>query len=242
MNRKKKLSPLGRAALLCALMLCFFLFAGSQFFAVQAVRTEGLVRLRESDVLRLAGIEPGDNLFLIEATALARKVELNPLVAGARVKKNFPGGLVISVTEREPAALVLKTDGSGAIEVDGQGYILRIYESWPSGGLPVVTGLALEEIPGPGQQIGAARLSRVLETLELTPPDIMALVGEVNVNEIGQIKFFLTSGVEVRFGKEAPQAKDFLLLRELIQGEEFQAVASALKYIDLSSNKPALGQ
>ncbi|MDR1604570.1 MAG: FtsQ-type POTRA domain-containing protein [Gracilibacteraceae bacterium] len=242
MSRKKKLSPLGRAALLCVLMLCFFLFAGSQFFAVKAVRTEGLVRLRESDVLRLAGIEPGDNLFLVEAAALARKVELNPLVAKVRVKKNFPGALVISVTEREPAALILKADGSGAIEVDDEGFILRIYESWPSGGLPVVTGLEPETIPGPGKQIISARLNLVLATVRLTPPDIMPLVGEININEIGQIKFFLTSGVEIRFGKAAPLEKDFLLLRELIQGEEFRAVASTLKYIDLSSSKPALGQ
>ncbi|MDR1960866.1 MAG: cell division protein FtsQ/DivIB [Gracilibacteraceae bacterium] len=238
---KRKFSLLGRAMLICFLMLCFFLFVRSQFFAITAIRTEGLVQLRESDVLRLAGVKPGDNLFLAEAKALARKVEMNPLVAGAEVKKNFPGGLIINVTERQPAALILKPDGDGAIEIDRQGFILRVYEAWPRGSLPVITNIGLEGNPGPGKQISSGRLGSVLIMLRQMPPEMAPLIGEVNLNDAGQITIFLTSGIEVRLGKTDQYAGKFALLLEIMGGEEFGLIAPGVRYIDLTSSKPVLG-
>ncbi|MDR0434953.1 MAG: cell division protein FtsQ/DivIB [Gracilibacteraceae bacterium] len=238
---KKKISPLTKAMLFCLLMLCFFLFLRSQFFAITAIRTEGLAQLQESDVLRLAGVKAGDNLFLAETEALTSKLKLNPMVADARVEKNFPGGLVISVTERTPAALILKADGSGAIEIDKQGFVLRIYESWPRVSLPVVTGLETEETAEPGKQINSSRLTSVLNMIRQIPPEIAPQIGEININSASQIVFFLTSGIEVRLGKSDMYEAKFALLLELIMGGGFDPVSSGVKYIDLTSSKPVLG-
>ncbi|MDR1321725.1 MAG: cell division protein FtsQ/DivIB [Gracilibacteraceae bacterium] len=241
MKKKKWLSPLTKAMLLCLAMLCFFLFVRSQFFAITAIRTEGLVQLRENDVLRLAGVEAGDNLFLAETEALTRKVEMNPLVADAEVVKNFPGGLIIRVTERTPAALILKEGGSSAVEVDRQGFVLRVYESWPSGSLPVVTGLEETETPAPGKQINSGRLVSVLNMLRQMPPDIAPMVGEININNAGQIVLFLTSGIEARLGRSEQYEGKFAMLLELVSGEGFDATAAGVGYIDLTSSKPVLG-
>ena len=92
-------------------------------FHAKTVRVEGIKRLGTRQVMRIAQITPGTNVFHLDASAAARRLEQNPWVAAAAVTVQLPSTVVIGVTERVPVALVKDSEG-GAQWVAGDGVVV----------------------------------------------------------------------------------------------------------------------
>ncbi|WP_374730362.1 cell division protein FtsQ/DivIB [Salinarimonas sp.] len=84
-------------------------------FGVDAVTISGIARLRESEVLDAAGIDPTVSLPFLDAEVAREGLEALPLVRSASVRKLFPDQVTIGLVEREPYALW---------QVDGQVYVI----------------------------------------------------------------------------------------------------------------------
>jgi cell division protein FtsQ len=206
---------------------------------VSTIDTDGLERLRYEDVLRLTGIDVGENLFLLEERALESKVELHPLVALASAQKQYPDRLVLHIEERTAVAVILT--GNRTLEVDQNGVIIHVYESWPRGGLPVVTGIEVDR-PIPGNQVDTALFRSILDLIAEAPPELLPLIDEIHANALSQIIIFLTTRKEVRLGKNDSYTAKLILLNEMLKDEEYRVPMDWANYIDLTSSKPALGQ
>jgi len=228
------------AALICLLAVGLFMFTKSDFFMLQEVRIEGLENVAEEEIVKLLGTVKGQNLFLTDTKALAQRVKLHPLVNEAAVRKELPLTLVVDIQERIPVALILNEDG--VVEVDKEGTILRFHETWPKTGSPVVTGVVVPDTIGPGQKLVSKQLDKVLLLLGQASPSMIPLIGEVNINEVGQVFLFLNTGMEVRLGHDEEYAGKLNLLNELIYNEEYKSIEKSIKYIDLTAGKPVLGR
>lgn len=84
-------------------------------FGVDTVTISGLGRLRETEVLAAAGIDPHSSLPFLDAEVAREGLEALPLVRSASVRKLFPDQVTIGLVEREPFALW---------QVDGQVYVI----------------------------------------------------------------------------------------------------------------------
>lgn len=228
------------AVLMILLSLGLVLFLRSSAFSIQQVKVQGLKTIPESEILKLANGVQGQNLILFDQDALSHKILLHPLVRSVQFQRKLPHTLVIQVTERSPAALVVVP--KGVVEVDEQGTFLRRLESWPKTDYPVVTGITLADTAGPGQKLNDPSLTAVLNLLGQAPAALIAQTGEVHVNAIQQITMFLTSGVEVRLG-QADNWKDKLnALLQLINDNGYKSIQQGVRYIDFTAAKPVIGR
>ncbi len=72
---------------------------------IERVTISGLSKLRETEVLSAAGIDPKISLLFVNATEMREQLEKMPLVKSAAVRKLYPNELVITLAERQPFAI-----------------------------------------------------------------------------------------------------------------------------------------
>jgi cell division protein FtsQ len=130
--------------------LCVGAYAGyrwlthSERFAIAILEIRGNTHLEDEQIRSLLGVAEGDNIFGFSLSRLERKLERDPWIATASMRRRLPDHLIVEIGEETPAALV-DLDGLYLTEAGG-----RVFKraSLPLGeglGLPVITGLARED-------------------------------------------------------------------------------------------------
>ncbi len=122
------------AAAVGALLLYFFA-------KVESITVTGNERYSENDVINLSGLYTGKNIFLYDLGAAKREIEKDPYIRVNGIRRVFPHGLAIDVSEREEYAAIVNAGGTFAI-IDSTGLILSIERRTSISGLIPVQGLS----------------------------------------------------------------------------------------------------
>jgi len=102
---------------------------------VDRVVVEGAIQTPPATVAWASRIHKGDALLTTDAIGAERRIEALPWVADARVKREWPGTVRITVTERGPIALLApEAEGHPGAVVDATGRIVDV-------GGPEIAGL-----------------------------------------------------------------------------------------------------
>ena len=110
------------------------------FFRVEEITVTGVSRYTAQEIIDASGVERGDNLFLVGGSRTAQKIYSTlPYVDEVNIRHALPDGIVITVTERTPAAVV-EGDGGWWI-IDAKGKILEQVSDPAQAGVAEVTGL-----------------------------------------------------------------------------------------------------
>jgi len=88
-------------------------------FGVRRVTITGISRMYEREVLAAAGIDWRSSVPFLDVTEARDRLLRVPLIAQASVRKIYPGDIVITQVEREPAALWQKDGVISVIAADG---------------------------------------------------------------------------------------------------------------------------
>lgn len=216
------------------------LFLRSSAFSIRHVVVQGLTLIPENEILKLASGVQGQNILLFNQEELNHKISLHPLVQKVQFQRKMPQTLIVQVTERTPAALVVVP--KGVIEVDLDGTFLQRFESWPKTDHPVITGINLADTVGPGQNLDNPLLTAALSLLGQAPQELVGQLGEIHVNPIQQITLYLSSGVEVRLGQAEDWNDKLNALLQLISDKEYKSFQQGVKYIDFTAAKPVIGR
>jgi cell division protein FtsQ len=190
-------------ALPVILVAAFALASYTSLFATRDIRIEGTVTLTREDVLRLAGIGPGTNVFHLDADAVARALVADPWIAAASVERHLPGTVVIRLQEREPIAR--STIGSTTVVLSGDGVVLP---GASAGGLPEIRASVGE--PSDDARTGAARALAALERI------LRARVAEVVVQPSGELVMDLAGDLTVHYGPPGDDAAKATALRAVL--------------------------
>ncbi len=203
----------------------------SKYFKVNEVRVENASRVAEEEIAALSDVRLGHNIFELDLTRIGRKIEENPWVRRAEVRRLFPRTVVIKVEERHPKAVI---NLDYLYYVDGDGEIFKVLEVNDSLDFPVITGLERKDLlerPDEAQ----ARLREMVELVgELAGRRIFGLedVSEIHLDQTGEIVLYTCAGgVPVRMGDGSYGAKLDRLERIY---KELEPRLRALKYIDLN--------
>src|SRR5205807_5810742 len=78
----------------------------TQHFAVTSVEVRGVSRVAPDQILAVAAIQQGTNIFRLDTIDVIGRVEALPEVRRADVVRELPNRVVISVEERRPFTLV----------------------------------------------------------------------------------------------------------------------------------------
>lgn len=203
----------------------------SGYFAVNTVRVEQQSRVDEGDILAASDIRIGDGIFDLDLHLIGRKIEENPWIAKAEVKRAFPDEIIIRVVERAPEAIA---DMGYLYYVDASGNVFKLLDGTDRLDFPVISGISREDMLNHPDEV-QGNLRKALALLDLLggrQTFTLEDVSEVHVDpDEGLTLFTLVGGVPIKMGMGDYEYK----LRRLEQVyEDLEPRLSALKYIDLN--------
>lgn len=157
--RKKRTSPVPLVAL-TMLALAGLSVAGLRFapevaattsrhpyFSVSQIVLRGTEVLERDSVLGAADLRVGMSIWSVDPTTAEEQIRALAWVRDASVRREFPNRVIVSVSEREPAAIALV---EGLQYLDRSGRILGPVRPGATIDLPFVTGLRGQHLQGPG--------------------------------------------------------------------------------------------
>jgi cell division protein FtsQ len=212
---------------------------GSPLFRVSRISIEGLRLLDAEEISSLSGIAPGANLYEMDMREAVARIQAHPMVRSARIVRIPPDGVLISVTERAPLALInLET----LCAVDEGGALIPFHPTFVD--LPVITGVTLKNyalgqpVPdrvaerdpaGSSGEEGLQRCLRLLKEVRKASPEFWDQISEVRPAPDRVVLNLVGDGLEVWMSAEdaAAQAEKFLAFQAGVKG------AAGTDYLDL---------
>jgi cell division protein FtsQ len=146
----------------------------SRIFELREIRTLGLERLNEADVLERLRPSSGRTLFDLDLISLKSTLLTEPWIKEVNLRREYPNALAVQVIERHPVAVLAGRQVEAIVDETG-----AVIEAWPNGGeipgqwssLPVIHGIeaAFLKDRDPG---AVERFSSALEILRAAPETI----------------------------------------------------------------------
>lgn len=152
------------------------------------VAVSGAVAVPAEQVLAAAAVAPGTPLLQVNTDAVAERVATIRRVATARVQREYPSTLRITVVERVPVVVKDYPDGPHLFDRDGVDFATEP----PPPTLPYLDA----DSPGPTDPATKA----ALEVMLALPPDVVAQVGRIAAPSVASIALTLTDGRVVVWG------------------------------------------
>ena len=172
--------------------------SGSPHFALRTVQVQGLHRATEHELLRLAGIAPGTNLWSLDPAAVAQAMGAHPWVRTVEVTRSLPDTLRLRVEERTPVALAALGD---LYVVDGEGAPFKRVSPAEALDLPLLTGVSREA----AEQDPDGTAARLREALAVADAYQHAFerprLSEIQLGEAG-FELVAADGVRVVLGRD----------------------------------------
>lgn len=110
-------------AVILVVLALVWLVMFSSVLGVKRVGVNGANVVSVSDVRAAAGITPNAPLATLDTDAVKGKVEAIPAVASASVSRSWPNGVVITIHERQPIAIVEVKGEKWAVDITGKPYL-----------------------------------------------------------------------------------------------------------------------
>ena len=212
------------------------------FFRVGEVTVTGVKRYTAQEIIDASGVEKGDNLFLVGGSRTAQRIYSSlPYVDEVNTRHVLPDSLVITVTERTPAA-VIQGDGGWWI-VDAKGMILEGITRAEQAGVAKVTGLTAL-LPAVGTALAvedadSLRLEALLSLLRaLEQRNMLSKISVVDLTAAAELSMVYDDRLTVKMRlldeDEFPeQVRDFAaILEQGIVQENEQGI------LDMTLNTP----
>ncbi|MDD7921837.1 cell division protein FtsQ/DivIB [Actinomycetospora callitridis] len=207
--RRRRSLWAGLAAALALVAVLVWLTVWSPLLDVRDVEVVGAAPDQIEAVRAAAAVAPGTSLLWLDGDEVARDVRTLPRIASVDVSRDYPGTVVVSVTEREPV-LAAPSPAGGVLLVDATGFGYRTMPERPPG-IPALT-LPPGMIPSPDEPATRA----AADVAVALPAALRAEVVEVRANGRFDVGFVLTGGREVRWGADADNERKAAVLAALL--------------------------
>ncbi len=139
----------------------------SPYFSVREIQIRGGDRVGGGEIVAMAGLKHGMNMWKIDPAAIESKLAKHPWVRQVVVRREFPRRVVVDVEERMPKAII----AMGKLYfVDSDGTVFTEVGDGDKLGLPMITGLRPEQLSASTPAL-RARLREALQLGELMVMD-----------------------------------------------------------------------
>lgn len=156
--------------------------------SARSVEITGLGAVTEQEVVQAAAVPPGTPLLQIDTDAVAGRVATIRRVASARVQRQYPSTLRVTVEERIPVVVKDYPDGPHLFDRDGVDFATAP----PPPNLPYLDA----DSPGPSDPPTKA----ALQVMTALRPEVAAQIGRVAAPSVASITLTLTDGRVVVWG------------------------------------------
>lgn len=138
---KRVLLVLFKILLILAIVVGIFIFLFvSPVFNITEVKVENASKISEKTYISVSEIQIGENIFKVNKSRVASLIKHEPYVDEVEVIRQFPGTILLNVSERSPRYLIEK-DGM-YIYIDKNGYALETNSDILE--LPIIKGTSTD--------------------------------------------------------------------------------------------------
>jgi cell division protein FtsQ len=167
--------------------------AHSPLFRLRTLEVAGQAHLASGEVARLAGLDKDTSVLWLDTAEAEARIEANPWVGSATVRRDLPGTVTILVVERLPVGAVAVAEGGGWLVVSGDGTVLEQISTDPR--LPLI---ATDQ----GFPVGARppSLSAPAAALRAMGEPLRSRVSSLRMRDSDHLVIRLTDGIRVLYG------------------------------------------
>ncbi len=200
------------------------------YFSVREIKVKGGEKVGGSQIVAMAGLNHGMNLWRIDPRNIERKVGGNPWVKRVLVRREFPRRVVVEVEERAAKGIVVLDK---LYYVDAEGFVFKEVRDGDSVDYPLLTGLHQEDLASQSQSIR----QKIQEALRLS--DLMAkrplAVSEINFRsreELVLYPMFYPMAIHMGWGDWEEKLLRLERVLTLWQGKEDRLAVLELSFRD----------
>jgi len=176
-------APLAAAAAAAPAM-----FFENRYFFVREIQVRGGEKVGGGEIVAMAGLKHGMNLWKIEPRAIEKKIARHPWVRRVLVRREFPRRVVIEVEERAPKAIVALGQ---LYYVDADGVIFKEVGAGENVNFPLLTGLRPEQLARTNPTL-RGRIQDAVRLGDLMAKDSRTL-SEIHFDESGRLVVYTTA-------------------------------------------------
>lgn len=185
--------------LILVVLICGYLFLHSSIFNISRIYVTGNTKVSRSEVLALAGISPGSNLFQVNREITQRSVKIHPMVKDAEIVRHPPGTIEIKITERQSWAVIPYQEAF--LLIDKEGVCIDKINELPNADIPIITMDKMPERVNLGQPVNSNAIKMIRQVWDaLTPADRQNISQYHYINKSQSLLIYTLKGTEVRFG------------------------------------------
>ena len=164
------------------------LFFENRYFSVREIQVRGGEKVGGDEIVAMAGLRRGMNIWRIEPGAIEKKVAKHPWVRRVLVRRDFPRRVVIEVEERAPKAIVALGQ---LYYVDTDGVIFKEVGAGENVNFPLLTGLRPEQLARTNPTL-RGRIQEAVRLGDLMAKDSRTL-SEIHFDESGRLVVYTTA-------------------------------------------------
>jgi cell division protein FtsQ len=140
---------LGLTAFSALLVLLYGLLTQTDYYRAKHLPVNGHQRLSAAAVLKQAELAPGVQILSLNLGQVHGRLLAHPWIAEARVAREIPDTLRVTVREHRPLAVMDMQMGRRYL-LNTEGRLFKAWDATDPQDLPVVTGLAYRDLPMDG--------------------------------------------------------------------------------------------
>ncbi len=176
----------------------------------------------------------GPDIFTEDISAISNRLEQHPYVAGVRVSKHFPKGILIEIYERYPVALI---NSNPLLLIDNNSTVLPFRSNSFDFQIPILSNFKISKDLYP---IGKQTLSPVvinivqfLNRIQIEYPQLYQNLSEVRLNKYNDYELILVEEpTKIVIGKTITWSK-ILVLKEFEKNISGRKSLTDYAYLDL---------
>jgi len=204
----------------------------SPYFFLRGITLVGCEQLEEQHVIQLMNVDSRTSVLALDLQETAARIETEPWVSRALVRRELPDELWVRIWERKPLALLSLQQ---LYYLDDQGVPFQKVRPGDSLNYPVITGLGAEKFEGGLFQESETK-ERILLLLNLLEhnrtPVQSAMVSEIQVEGEGSLTLLTRDQVRIRLGTTHYSGK-FRRLSEVMEDLNRRGHWRLIQSIDL---------
>ncbi|WP_446424912.1 cell division protein FtsQ/DivIB [Mailhella sp.] len=108
----------------------------SEYFTIREIAVSGNVQVKTPEVLRICGIEKGENSLAVNVHKAEQELMKNPWIESVNIRRDLPDSFTIQIEERVPLFCARKNDR--LYYVSGQGLLIAPVDPRSFRSLPVL--------------------------------------------------------------------------------------------------------
>lgn len=166
-KKRRKKHYMLRLILILIAAAAIFLILRSPLFDISYIRVEGNSLLSDEEIIEMAGVAEGDNMFSVSSRKVRNTLEENAYIASAEIDRQIPDTYVIKIEENKPTLAIKFQENYVILDEDGT----AIDYSENSQTATILSGISITEY-----EIG--RIPTLQEGCDLSA--VLAMLRDVN--------------------------------------------------------------